>query len=79
VRDVRRGTGRIIDDEASVGGWPMLRSRSASKDSDGDGMPDRWEKKRKLDPNDPSDAAGDADGDGYTNLDDYLNALLRPT
>jgi hypothetical protein len=36
-------------------------------------MPDEWEKKYGLDPNDPSDAAKDLDGDGYTNLEEYLN------
>jgi outer membrane protein assembly factor BamB len=41
-------------------------------DSDGDTMPDAWEVQFKLDPNNPSDAIEDPDGDGYTNLDEYL-------
>ncbi len=41
-------------------------------DTDGDGMPDVWEREYGLNPNDPSDAALDADGDGYTNLQEYL-------
>jgi len=32
----------------------------------GDGIPDRWKASLGLDANDPSLAAGDADGDGYT-------------
>ena len=36
-------------------------------------MPDEWEKKHNLDPNDPSDGAKDADKDGYTNVEEYLN------
>jgi hypothetical protein len=36
-------------------------------------MPDDWEKKHGLDPRDPSDAGKDADGDGYTSIEEYLN------
>jgi len=40
-------------------------------DKDDDGMPDWWEKEHGLDPEDPSDAEKDADGDGFTNLEEY--------
>lgn len=75
VNDVIRGTGRIIDDEAEVGGWPLLKSSTAPGDSDRDGMPDAWEKSRGLDPRNANDGRGDRDGDGYTNLEEYLNEL----
>jgi hypothetical protein len=41
-------------------------------DSDGDGMPDVWEIANGFNPFDPSDAGQDADGDGLTNLQEYL-------
>lgn len=44
-------------------------------DSDGDGMPDEWEKDRSLNPNDPADASGDYLGLGYTNIEYYINDL----
>jgi hypothetical protein len=76
VREVRKGNGRIIDSQKAVGGWPVLRSLAAPRDSDGDGMPDRWERKHRLDPRDPSDGAKSS-SDGYTNLERYLNALVK--
>jgi streptogramin lyase len=39
-------------------------------DTDDDGMPDGWEVQYGLDPL-INDASGDADGDGYTNLEEY--------
>lgn len=47
--------------------------REGPTDSDGDGMPDAWELLYGLDPNDPSDAAGNLDDDGFTNLEEYQN------
>ncbi len=75
VAGVRAGTGMIIDDEDQVGGWPELRSAQAPTDSDADGMPDNWERRRGLDPTDPTDGNGDLDGDGYTNLEEYINTI----
>jgi hypothetical protein len=39
-------------------------------------MPDNWEIAHGLNPHDPSDANGDFNGDGYTNLEKYLNSLV---
>ena len=41
-------------------------------DNDGDGMHNSFETANNLNPNDPSDANGDFDGDGYTNIAEYL-------
>lgn len=41
-------------------------------DTDGDGIPDTFETAHGLDPNNPADAALDSDGDGFTNLQEYL-------
>jgi hypothetical protein len=51
-------------------------TRPADFDSDQDGMPNTWETAQGLDPSDPADGNGDADGDGYTNLEEYLNSLV---
>jgi hypothetical protein len=41
-------------------------------DYDNDGMPDAWETAYGLNPRDASDADRDSDGDGVTNLEEYL-------
>ncbi len=41
-------------------------------DTDGDGMPDEYEKANGLNPNDAADADADTDGDGFTNLEEFL-------
>jgi len=57
-------------------GWPKLNAGVAKKDTDGDGMPDDWEKAKGLNPNDPADGAADS-GNGYTNLELYINSLVQ--
>lgn len=74
LADVRNRTGRIINSQSDVGGWPELKSTAAPADSDRDGMPDAWEESRGLDPRDPADGARPAP-DGYTHLEHYLNEL----
>jgi pectate lyase len=63
----------IIDTPADVGGYPEYKADKVPADADRDGMPDEWEKKHGLNPNDPADAAKDPDKDGYTNIEEYLN------
>ncbi len=63
----------IIDIPSDVGGWPRYKSSPAPTDSDHDGMPDAWEKKFGLNWKDPSDGPKDADNDGYTNVEEWLN------
>jgi hypothetical protein len=72
------GTGKgIIDTQATVGDWPVLNSETAPADTDKDGMPDDWEDSVGLDKNDAADRNGDLNGNGYTNLEDYLNSLVE--
>lgn len=76
IRDVRNRTGKLLDSQDEVGGWPPLKSTPYPEDRDRDGMPDAWEMTQGLDPEDPADGNGDLDNDGYTNLEAYLNSLL---
>ncbi|MHC4072526.1 MAG: pectate lyase family protein [Planctomycetota bacterium] len=75
VGEVGDGTGKIINDEDEVGGWPELKSAKPPEDSDRDGMPDNWEKRNGLDASDSADGSADTDADGYTNLEEYLNGI----
>lgn len=74
VAGIQNGTGSLIDSQREVGGWPAYRSAPAPVDTDGDGMPDKWERARSLNPRDPADGAALAPG-GYTNVEIYLNEL----
>ncbi|NLT04298.1 MAG: polysaccharide lyase [Bacteroidales bacterium] len=64
----------VITDISQVGGYPEYKGKPR-KDSDGDGMPDSWERRFGLDPKDPSDATKDCNGDGYTNIEKYINGM----
>ena len=64
----------IITDIRQMGGYPEYKG-TPYVDTDGDGMPDEWEKANGLNPNDPSDANKDCTGDGYTNIEKYINGI----
>jgi hypothetical protein len=73
VADLRAGKGQIIDSQDDVGGWPLMQSLPAPRDSDGDGMPDAWEIHHGFDPHVAD--AGEIDAEGYTRLERYLDEL----
>jgi hypothetical protein len=66
----------IITDPSQVGGYPEYKG-TPYKDSDNDGMPDSWEIAHKLNPKDASDAVKDRDGDGYTNIEEFINSVVK--
>ncbi len=74
----------LPDNQSDVGGWenyPEAR-RAGVWDTDNDGLPNWWETIKGLNPNSPandfSDVNSDADQDGYTQLDDYLDWMGGP-
>jgi pectate lyase len=87
ISDVRNRKGGFIDVQGgyphgtpyaqTVNAWPALKSLPAPTDSDSDGMPDDWEKKNKLNANNPSDAASYYLAKSYTNIEVYLNSLVN--
>ena len=87
VRDVEKGTGRFIDVqggfphgtayEQTLRAWPALKASPALPDQDADGMPDEWEKKNGTNPADAADAAGKTMHPFYTNIELYINSLLK--
>jgi pectate lyase len=87
IENVRKRTGKIIDVqggyphgtayEATTQAWPALRSLPSPKDTDGDGMPDEWEKKHGLNPENAADAVEYTINKQYTNIEVYINSLAE--
>jgi hypothetical protein len=62
------GTGTILKMPPTLG----FTNTQSLVDSDGDGIPDSWESVHGLDPLSAADATLDPDGDGMSNLAEYL-------
>jgi hypothetical protein len=90
LQDVRLGTATytaagakpgFINTPADAGGLPVIStdaSRAGAADSDGDGMPDAWERSQGLNPADSADGrTSTLSAEGYTNLEMYLNGLVQ--
>ncbi len=76
IEEVLSGTGRNgFGTREAYDTHPILAGGVPPADNDGDGMPDAWETVQGLNPDDASDGVLDPDGDGYTNLEEYLNEL----
>lgn len=65
----------IISDINQVGGYPDYKG-TPWLDSDGDGIPDDWERKNGLNPKDPKDSAK-ITASGYANIELFLNSLVE--
>lgn len=79
--DVEAAVGENIIEFERIGGtdsswiqFDFVRLEIPASDSDGDGMPDAYEKLYPafLNPHDAADSAKDQDNDGLTNLEEYL-------
>ena len=87
VNDVKNRTGKFIDVqggfphgtsyEKTTSAWPSLKALPAPKDSDSDGMPDDWETKMGLNANNATDAPQNKLHKHYTNIEVYINGLLK--
>lgn len=74
-------TGQLISNErdSPMNYWEGgLIGGNKPTDSDGDGIPDEWERANGLNPNDASDAMKIL-ANGYTNLEVYVNSLVPST
>lgn len=76
INDVKNGTGHLINTQSEVGGWPELQTAARETDTDYDGIPDTWETKNGLDPNNPLDARQITLVTGHTNYDVYMNDIV---
>ncbi|MCU4177263.1 pectate lyase [Marinilabiliaceae bacterium N1Y90] len=82
VEEVKNGSALgaqfgIINSQEDVGGWPEIKSVIGPVDSDKDGMPDNWEVSQGLNAHDNTDGSKYILDKYYTNLEMYLNSLLK--
>ena len=77
INEVQHSLGDFtVDSPADVGGYPIYPAGNPPVDDDRDGMPDAWEIAHDLNPDNPDDHRDDRNGDGYTNIEEYINGLI---
>jgi len=74
------GASNVISGASIASGWHHglvipYRTDPLKKDTDGDNIPDGWEISHGLDPRNSTDASQDADNDGLSNYNEYLNNI----
>ncbi len=71
--------GGLIDSQNDVGGWDSYtyNTTDVPVDTDGDGIPDVWERANGLNPNNASDGVSTSLSGTYTNLEVYLYSLTK--
>ena len=87
IADVKNRTGQYIDVQGgyshgttydkTVNAWPYLKQSEPMLDTDKDGIPDEWELKHQLNPKDAKDAALFTLDKNYTNVEVYINSLVK--
>ncbi|WP_430898281.1 MULTISPECIES: pectate lyase [unclassified Paraflavitalea] len=87
INDVKNRSGRFIDVqggfphgtafEQTINAWPSLKPGTVATDSDNDGIPDEWERKNGLNPNDVSDAAAFSINRNCMNIETYINSIIK--
>ncbi len=86
IREVKTRTGKLVDVqggyphgtpyEISKNAWPQLKTLPPLLDTDNDGIPDSWEMKKHLNPNNSNDATACTLSKEYMNIEVYLESLL---
>lgn len=76
VADYNQGVGTYTSNVFYPADFPVFATPSPPQDMDNDGMADSWELANGLNIS-INDSAADKDGDGYTNIEEYLHFLAR--
>lgn len=71
IAEARAGTGTL----GNVSDALLESGPEPPADADRDGIADAWETEHGLDPGDAQDHKADRNGDGYSNLEEYLDEL----
>jgi Bacterial TSP3 repeat len=73
INNLKQRTGRFLDGADLL--WPTLVTGPLPTDADKDGMPDAWEQQHfgSTSRGGSLDSSSDFEGDGYTDLEEYLN------